>query len=37
MYANGKPMKVGFKDDGSIARGLWDRSEAMLKPWLGQG
>ena len=37
MYANGKPMKGGFKDDGSIARGLWDRSEAMLKPWLGQG
>jgi NAD(P)-dependent dehydrogenase (short-subunit alcohol dehydrogenase family) len=31
VYANGKPMAVAFKDDGSVARELWERSEQLLK------
>jgi len=31
VYSNGKPMRVAFKDDGTVARELWERSEQYLK------
>ncbi len=31
VYSHGKPMTVVFKDDGSSARELWERSEHFLK------
>lgn len=31
VYYKGKPMAVKFKDDGTIARELWDCSEQLLK------
>lgn len=31
VYSKGKPMDVTFKDDGSVARELWLRSEQFLK------
>lgn len=34
VYSGAQPMTVTFKDDGSIARRLWDQSEAMVKPFL---
>lgn len=30
VYSNAKPMAVAFKDDGTIARELWERSEQFL-------
>lgn len=30
VYDKSKPMKVKFKDDGSIARALWEQSEKMV-------
>jgi NAD(P)-dependent dehydrogenase (short-subunit alcohol dehydrogenase family) len=30
VYANGRPMAVAFKDDGTVARELWERSERYL-------
>ena len=30
VYDKGKPMPVAFKDDGSVARTLWKRSEELL-------
>ncbi len=33
-YAGNKPMKVAFKDDGTAARILWERSDEFVKPWL---
>ncbi|MGY4305601.1 NAD(P)-dependent dehydrogenase (short-subunit alcohol dehydrogenase family) [Bradyrhizobium sp. USDA 4369] len=34
-YSGRKPMPVAFKDDGTAARRLWERSETFVKPWLG--
>ncbi|CCD95909.1 Short-chain dehydrogenase/reductase SDR [Bradyrhizobium sp. ORS 375] len=34
-YAGRTPMTVAFKDDGTAARLLWERSEVLLKPGLG--
>jgi len=34
VYDKARPMPVAFKDDGSIARRLWDQSEAMVARWL---
>lgn len=30
VYSKGKPMSVTFKDDGTVARELWERSERFL-------
>ncbi|WP_245306822.1 MULTISPECIES: hypothetical protein [unclassified Rhizobium] len=34
MYSNGKPMAVAFKDDGTAARELWERSEHFVQAFL---
>ncbi|WP_058309106.1 SDR family NAD(P)-dependent oxidoreductase [Gracilibacillus massiliensis] len=30
VYSKGKPMSVAFKDDGTVARELWERSEELV-------
>lgn len=30
VYSHGKPMAVAFKEDGSVAQELWERSEQFL-------
>lgn len=34
MYDKDKPMKIAFKDDGTVAQELWKRSEELLKSYL---
>ncbi|RCW74997.1 SDR family NAD(P)-dependent oxidoreductase [Saliterribacillus persicus] len=36
VYSNGKPMSVAFKDDGTVARELWERSEQFLNTELSK-
>lgn len=36
VYDKEKPMDVVFKDDGSVARKLWERSEQFLSVWIRQ-
>ncbi|MBK1809534.1 SDR family NAD(P)-dependent oxidoreductase [Clostridium sp. YIM B02505] len=31
VYSKGKPMAVAFKDDGTVSRELWKKSEEFLK------
>lgn len=29
-YSKGRPMSVNFKDNGTVAKELWERSEQLL-------
>ena len=35
VYLKRARMPVAFRDDGSVARALWERSEDMVRPFLG--
>ena len=36
-YSGGKPYQVWFKDDGTIAKALWDRCEEMVSRYIPRG